>query len=194
MPITEIQALALIRSGTSVTELVRKHGADLEVHMDFGRGLIAAARLDLVEDPVTGETNVRATADVVDRGRKVKATLESSVSDAEDWLQEAIDKTYGKLALAAAANFISGRGGSRKMVFARRFGPAPAHVGVGSAKALAEKNEIIAETEEAEETEQGLSRSATRHGSSGPCAELDEFRRDPINTDDTPIHERKWRR
>ncbi len=185
MSLSERQALALLRSGTTVTELVRQHGHDLEVQMDFGKGMIAAARLDIVEDPTTGETNVRATADVVDRGRKVKATLESSMADAEDWIKEAIENNSGKLALAAVADFVQSRGGSRKMIFARRFGASTQpSAGVG-AKALAAKNEENEEIVMPSEHDDGNVHQTIE--------EYDEFRRDPLNPPDTPYHLRKWR-
>ncbi len=188
MPLTERQALALIRSGTSVTELVRQHGHDLEVHMDFGRGVIAAARLDLVDDSETGEAKIRATADVVDaKGRKATATLTSSIEHTEDFLQEAIDNNYGKLALAAAADFITARGGSRKMLFARRFG-GPASAGVGSAKALAAhprgSNEVVMSEESTPEASEPAKPSEDEF--------VNEFKHDP-RPDDEPVHARKWR-
>jgi hypothetical protein len=108
----ERQALKLIESGRPLRDIVREHAQDLEVHLDVGRGMIARAKLELSAD----EQSVVATAIVQDEKGPMKITMETSIATAEAWVREAVELNWGQ----KAALFLAGRGGSRKVSFARR--------------------------------------------------------------------------
>lgn len=122
----EAQALALIHSGKSVRDLVIDHGHELEVHMDVGRGVIAKAKLDIVED-AEGE-KVKATSVVQRTGsdgaiRTGRITVEVPIHDAQALFEEAVENNLPALYMKAAADFLAARNGSRRVMFARRLTP-----------------------------------------------------------------------
>jgi hypothetical protein len=122
----ERDALALIDSGKTVREIVRDHSHELEIHMDVGQGVIARAKLDLVEDE-EGE-KVKATSLVERLGpdgrvRKMRITAEVPIDDAQALFEEAVESNLAALYVKKAADFLQARNGSRKVMFARRLTP-----------------------------------------------------------------------
>lgn len=122
----ERDALALIDSGKTVREIVIQHGHELEVHMDVGRGVVARAKLDLVEDE-EGE-KIKATSIVERLGadgvvRKGRITVEMPIDDAQALFEEAVEENLPAIYLKKASDFLQARNGSRKVMFSRRLTP-----------------------------------------------------------------------